>query len=103
MGVYLCDDCEQVVGYLPVELSFLMCKFISHEGCSLEFLPTGPCMLEDRLVVVGNFIARCHANNPHAKKLVLILKTELEKKKLKLAHMKLNIREVMLQNKMHTF
>ena len=55
-------------------------------------------MLEDGLVVPGNFIARCHADKPHAKKLILILKTELEKKKLKLAHMKLNVREIMLRN-----
>ena len=60
-------------------------------------------MLEDGLVVPGNFIARCHADKPHAKKLILILKTELEKKKLKLAHMKLNVGEVMLRNKIHTF
>ena len=60
-------------------------------------------MLEDGLVAPGNFIARCHADKPHAKKLILILKTELEKKKLKLAHMKLNVGEVMLRNKIHTF
>ena len=48
-------------------------------------------MLEDGLVVPGNFIARCHADKPHAKKLILLLITELEKKKLKLAHMKLNV------------
>ena len=91
MGVYLCDDCEQVVGHLPIELSFLMCKFITRKGCSLEFSPTEPHMLEDGLVVPGNFIARCHADKPHAKKLILLLITELEKKKLKLAHMKLNV------------
>ena len=102
VGVYFCNDCEQVVGHLQIELSFLMCKFICCEGCSLEFSPTGSCMLEDGLVVPGNFIARCHANKLHAKKLTLILKTELEKKKLKLAHMKLNI-GVMLRNKIHTF
>ena len=61
MGVYLCDDCEQVVGYLQIELSFLMCKFISREGCNLEFSPTEPRMLEDGLVVPKNFIARSHA------------------------------------------
>ena len=60
-------------------------------------------MLEDGLVAPGNLIARCHADKPHPKKLMLILKTELEKKKLKLAHMKLNIREVMLRNKLYTF
>ena len=59
-------------------------------------------MLQDGLVALGNFIARCHAYKSHAKKLILILKTELERK-LKLAHMKLNIREVMLRNKIHTF
>ena len=60
-------------------------------------------MLEDRLVAPGNFIGRSHADKPHAKKLILILKTEIEKKKLKLAHMKLNVGEVKLRNKIHTF
>ena len=59
----------------------------------------GHVQLDGRLVVPGNFIARCHANKPHAKKLIDILKTELEKKKLKLAHMKLNVGEVVLRNK----
>ena len=73
------------------------------EGCSLKFSPIGPRMLEDGLVVPGKFITRCHADKPHAKKLMLILKTELEEKKLKLGHMKLNVGEVMLRNKIHTF
>ena len=51
-------------------------------------------MLEDGLVAPRNFIARCHADKPYAKKLILILKT---------AHMKLNVGEVMLRNKMHIF
>ena len=60
-------------------------------------------MLEDGLVAPGNFTARCHADKLHAKKLILILKTELEKKKLKLVHKKLNVQEVMLRNKIDTF
>jgi len=32
---------QEVVGHLPIELLFLLCKFLSHEGCSLEFSPTG--------------------------------------------------------------
>ena len=60
-------------------------------------------MLEDGLVALGNFITRCHVDKPCAKKLILILKTKLEKKKLKLAHMKLNVKEIMLRNKIHTF
>ena len=60
-------------------------------------------MLEDRLVTPRNFIAICHADKSHANKLIFILKTELEKKKLKLAHMKLNVGKVMLRNKIHTF
>ena len=35
-------------------------------------------MLEDGLVAPGNFIERCDAEKPHAKKLRLLLKTELE-------------------------
>ena len=71
-----------------------MCKYISREGCSREF----------GLVVPGNFVARCRADKPHAKKLIEILKTELEKK-LKLGHIKISTRvgEVMLLNKIHSF
>lgn len=99
VGVYQSADSQQVVGHLPTELSFLLCKFISRQGCSLEFTPTGPRKLEDGLVVPGNFIARCRADKPHAKKLITILKTELDKKKSKLSHMQLDIGEVMLRNK----
>ena len=40
-------------GPLPIELWFLICKFLSREGCSLEFSPTGTRFLEDGLVVPG--------------------------------------------------
>lgn len=29
---------QELVGYLPVELLFLLCKYLSCESCSLEFL-----------------------------------------------------------------
>ena len=29
---------QELVGHLPVERSFVLCKFLSCEGCSLELL-----------------------------------------------------------------
>ena len=36
---------QELVGHLPIELSFLLFKFLSREGCSLEFSPTGASFL----------------------------------------------------------
>ena len=45
--MYLCDDSKQVARHLQIELPFLMSKIIFREGCSLEFSPAGPRMLEN--------------------------------------------------------
>ena len=37
---------QELVGHLPIELSFLLCKVLSREVCSLEFSPTGARFLE---------------------------------------------------------
>lgn len=52
IGTYLPEnDREQeLVGLVPIELSFLLCKFLAHDVCCLEFTPTGPRYLEDGLV-----------------------------------------------------
>ena len=49
MVVYLCDDSEQVVGHLSIELSFLMCKFISHENLAHMKLNVGEVMLRNKI------------------------------------------------------
>jgi len=38
---------QELVGHLPIELSFLLCNFLSREGCSLEFSPTGARFAEN--------------------------------------------------------
>ena len=83
---------QELVGHLSIELSFLPCKFLSHEGCSLEFSPTGARFLEDRLVVPGQYTAL--SNN---KKMVAILHRELERKieKVKLEVMPLKTKNNM--------
>ena len=48
---------QELVGHLSIELSFLLCKFLSREGCSLEFSPMGMRFLEDGLVVPGCYTA----------------------------------------------
>ena len=48
---------QELFGHLPIELSFLLCKFLSCEGCSLEFSLTGARFLKDRLVVPGRYTA----------------------------------------------
>lgn len=52
IGTYLPEnDREQeLAGLVPIELSFLLCKFLAHDVCCLEFIPTGPRYLEDGLV-----------------------------------------------------
>ena len=66
---------QELVGHLPMELSFLLCKFLSREGCSLEFSPTGARFLEDGLVVPGRYTA-CSNNQ----KMISILHKELQRK-----------------------
>ena len=63
--------------------------FLACNGYCLEFTPTGPRYLEDRLVVRGRFIAMSNE-----KALIYILKNELEEKADKLKHMKLNVNSV---------
>ena len=81
---------ETLVGHLPMELSFLLCKFLeSEENCGLLFSPTGPRLLEDGLVVPGKYVAK------GPKKRLQVLKNELDKKAVKLNCMKLDIGVIM--------
>ena len=43
VGTYLPvnDGEEELVGHVPIELSFLLCKYLARDGCCLEFTPTG--------------------------------------------------------------
>ena len=77
-----------------MELSFLLCKFLSHEGCSLAFPPTGARFLEDGLVFPGRYTA--FSNN---QKMVSIFHKELERKVEKLKHLKLEVMQRMIKNK----
>ena len=85
---------QELVGHLPIELLFLLCKFLSHEGCSLEFSPTGARFVEDGLVVPGCYTA--FSNN---QKMVSILHKELERKVEKLKHMKFEVTQPKIKNK----
>ena len=85
---------EELVGHLPIELSFLLCKFLTREGCALEFSPTGARFLEDGLVVPGRYTA--FSNN---QKMVSILHQELERKVEKLKHMKLEVMQPKIKRK----
>ena len=51
------DQELHVVGHLPIELSLLLCKFLSRKGCSLEFSLMRVMFLEDGLVVPGCYTA----------------------------------------------
>lgn len=100
IGTYLPvnDGEEELVGHVPIELSFLLCKYLARDGCCLEFTPTGPRYLEDGLVVPGRFKA-----TSNGKALICILKNELEKKAEKLKHMRLNVSAVRTINKILYF
>ena len=67
-----CQD-QELVGLLPVELSLLLCKFLSCESCSLQLLPSGVTILNDRLVVPSSYTT--FSNN---QKMVSVLHKELE-------------------------
>ena len=88
---------QELVGHLPIELSFLLCKFLSREGCSLEFSPTGARFLKDGLVVPGRYTAL--SNN---KKMVAILHRELQCKIEKVKHMKSEVTPPKTKNKLWT-
>ena len=84
---------QTLVGHLPIELSFLLCKFLeSEENCGLLFSPTGPRLLEDGLVVPGKYIAK------GPKKRLEVLKHELDKRAIKLNYIKLDIGVIMQKN-----
>ena len=87
---------QELVGHLPIELSFLLCKFLSREGCSLEFSPTGARFLEDGVVVPGRYTALSND-----KKMVTILLRELERKVEKVKHMKLEVMRPKTKNNMN--
>ena len=48
---------QELVEHFPIELSRLLCKFLSREGRSLEFSPTGASFFEDGLVIPGRYTA----------------------------------------------
>ena len=48
LRVSRCED-QELVGHFPIEFLFLLCKFLSREGCGLEFSPTGVRILEEDL------------------------------------------------------
>ena len=79
-----------------MELSFLLCKFLSREGCSLEFSPTGARFLEDGLVVPWRYTVLSND-----KKMVPILHRELERKVEKVKHMKLDVMWPKTKNNMN--
>ena len=58
-----------------MELSLLLCKFLSREGCSLEFSPTKVSILVARRMVPSGYTA--FSNDL---KMVFILHKELERK-----------------------
>ena len=71
------NENKLLVGHAPVELLFLLCKYIVREGCYLEFTPAGRTYIENGLVL-GTY-------STYAKeaRLIRILKDELDKKKKK--------------------
>ena len=86
----------KIKNYLAIELSFLLLKFLSREGCSLEFSSTGERFLEDGLVVPGRYTALSND-----KKMVTILHRELERKVEKVKHMKLVVMRPKTKNNMN--
>ena len=71
--------------HAPIELSFLLCKFIAREGCYLEFTPTGGRHSFSR--PDGLVLPRTYSAYAKEARLVKILKNELDKKKENLKHM----------------
>ena len=100
VGIYILSTAsssqdQELVGHLPIELSFLLCKFLSREGCSLEFSSTGARFLEDGLVVPGRYTALSND-----KKMVAIPHRERERKIEKVKHMKLEVMPPKTKNNM---
>ena len=95
VGIYSSSRIEKeiIVGHLPIELSFLLCKFLSQEDCSLEFSPMGQTFLEDGLVVQGKYVAYSKS-----KRIIDILYKELDKKVARHKHMKIVVTEPSLKN-----
>ena len=89
------DDGQKLVGHVPIaiELSFLLCKFLTRDSCILKFSPAGARMLEDGLLVPGKFSAFCRSRT-----MINILKTELEKKVIKLAYIKIDVGDAEFKN-----
>ena len=69
-------------------LSFFA-KVLTRDSCILKFSPAGARMLEDGLVVPGTFSVFCKSRT-----MINILKTELEKKVIKLVYMKIDVGDV---------
>jgi len=60
IGIYKnIENAETLVGHLPMELSFLLCKYLeAKKDCGLTFSPTGQRLLEDGLVVPGKYVVK---------------------------------------------
>ena len=61
----------KLVGHVPIELSFLPCKFLARKGCHLEFSPTGSRYLEDGLVVPGKYLASAEGHGRKTRSVLL--------------------------------
>ena len=86
---------KKLVGHVPIELSFLLCKFLARKGCHLKFSPTGSRYLEDGLVVPGKYLA-----SAEDKKLIAILKKELDNKAERLLHMNIIVKEIIAKTRL---
>ena len=96
IGIYLHGNSkchEKLAVHSPLELSFLLCKFIEREGCSLTFSQTGPRVLEDGLVVPGTYTALCTSRRP-----LETLEEQLRKKTLAVKHLKVEIGSIKTKN-----
>ena len=94
--IFVLPSALKIKNYLAIELSFLLLKFLSREGCSLEFSSTGARFLEDGLVVPGRYTALSND-----KKMVTILHRELEREVEKVKHMKLEVMRPKTKNNMN--
>ena len=90
VGLYKTEeDGEQLVGHVPIELSFLFLKFIEKEGTELTAQVNGGRTLENGLVVPATY----HIRGGH--KLVSTFYNEMIKRKEgKAAHMKIELSKI---------
>ena len=61
VGIYLVDDQDdgqKLVGHVPIELSFLLCKFLTRYSCIKKFSLAGARILEDGPVHSVHFVSQ---------------------------------------------